>query len=185
MGFRFAFTVENFIAREVRDDPAYVKYIVRVLTYKLGAWNEKLLSYHKCNQTDWKDFAPATKASQGRFETIRDDPNRGFFCIDWPDDEVLIYGDYSSGDFQMVEISMVPCNYIHNEYGDSGDYIRKECTSNLESQIEYLGNLNLITYATTQDFQFYKYGEDSVKTESTLVSRQVNEKIPNYLDTRV
>ena len=45
--------------------------------------------------------------------------------------------------------------------------------------------MHVVIYYTTQIFQFYEYGEDSVKTESHLVSQQVNEKIPNFIDTRV
>ena len=36
MGFRFAFTIENYIDNEARDDPAYVKFIVRMFTNKGG-----------------------------------------------------------------------------------------------------------------------------------------------------
>ena len=88
MGFNFAFTIENYLLKEVRDDPAYVKYLVRLSTVTDGVKTEKILSYHKCNDTDWTDFAPATIGSKRRFEAIRDDENRGFFCIDWPDDEL-------------------------------------------------------------------------------------------------
>ena len=63
--------------------------MVRELTVKDGTWTERLLSYHECNETDWKDFAPPAKSFKGRFESIRDDPKRGFFCIDLPDDEPL------------------------------------------------------------------------------------------------
>jgi len=64
MGFRFAFTVEGRLDVEVKDDPTFVKYVVRVLTYTDGQESEKLLSYHKCNETDWNDFAPASKGSK-------------------------------------------------------------------------------------------------------------------------
>ena len=40
MGFRFAFTVENYLDRKVRDDPAYVKYIVMIITEKEGKVSE-------------------------------------------------------------------------------------------------------------------------------------------------
>ena len=94
MGFIFAFTIENYIDRRARDDPAYVKYIVRLYTETDGVKSERLLSYHKCNDNDWKKFAPAKKSSKSKFEQIRDDPDRGFKCIDWPDDEdLVIYGD--------------------------------------------------------------------------------------------
>ena len=136
MGFRFAFTVEGRLTQEVKDDPTFVKYVVRVLTLTDEKYSEKLLSYHKCNETDWNDFAPASKGSKRQFEAIRDTPNRGFFCIDQPDDEPLsIYGDVSSGNKQAVEISLVPCNYIHAEFGETGDYVREGCKADLESQI--------------------------------------------------
>ena len=110
LGFKFAFTIEGFSTREVLDDPAYVKYNLRFVKQTNGEWSEKLLTFHKCNETDWNDFAPASKGSKGRFEDIRDMPNRGFFCIDWPEDEPpLIYGGYTSDSFQYVEINLVPC----------------------------------------------------------------------------
>ena len=46
MGFTFAFTIENYIDRRARDDPAYVKYIVRLYTETDGVKSERLLSYH-------------------------------------------------------------------------------------------------------------------------------------------
>ena len=58
--FRFAFTIEGFLDREMKDDPAFVKYIVRVLSRKDGKEYERLLPYHKCKESDFEDFAPAT-----------------------------------------------------------------------------------------------------------------------------
>ena len=188
MGFRFAFTIENYIDNEARDDPAYVKFIVRMFTNKGGVKSQRSLSYHECNDTDWEDFAPAAKGTKTRFEAIRDSPKRGFKCIDWPDDEPhVIYGDQVNDDNnQYLSVVLVPCTYLHTEFGqDYGDYIREECKSDLQSQIEYLGNLNVLIYATSQAFQFDEFGNESVKTESTLFGRQVNEKSPNWLDTRV
>ena len=93
IGFQFAFTIESFSTNERRDDPAYIKYNIRELTVKNGTWTERILSYHECNETDWIKFAPPAKAFEDKFEKIRDDPKRGFFCIDWPDNEPhLIYG---------------------------------------------------------------------------------------------
>ena len=46
--FRFAFTIEGYLDRAVKDDPAFVKYIVRVLSRKDGKEYERLLPFHKC-----------------------------------------------------------------------------------------------------------------------------------------
>ena len=58
MGFKFAFTIENYLTNERRDDPAYVKYLVRYYASKDGVESNRLLSYHSCNETDWIGFAP-------------------------------------------------------------------------------------------------------------------------------
>ena len=110
MGFQFAFTVENYLDRKVRDDPAYVKFIVLVINEKEGVVSEKLLSYHKCNETDWEHFAPASRRSKTKFEAIRDTPDRGFYCVDWPEDgSTFVVGDYSTANIQYIEINLVPC----------------------------------------------------------------------------
>ena len=62
-GFRFAFTIEGYADKKIKDDPAYVKYIVRVTGSKDGVGYEKLVPYHKCNESDWDNFYP-TAASQ-------------------------------------------------------------------------------------------------------------------------
>ena len=112
----------------MKNDPAYVKYLIRFLTSTNGVFSEKLIPYHECNDTDWKDFAPTAKASKSKFESVRDSPNRGFFCIDWDDDAPnLIYGDWSEADYQSIEIVLVPCNYVHAEVGETDDYVREEC----------------------------------------------------------
>ena len=65
IGFKFAFTIENYLSSERRDDSAYVKYLARYYIKKDGIWGEKLLSYHECDETDWIDFAPPAKEYKG------------------------------------------------------------------------------------------------------------------------
>ena len=65
LGFKFAFTVENFLVpKKVRDDPAYVKYLVRLLKVDDEEVSETLLTYHKCTDADYAEFAPPTKGSK-------------------------------------------------------------------------------------------------------------------------
>ena len=86
-GFRFAFTIESFLKKEVRDDSAFVKYIVRAFGKKDGEEYEKLLDYHKCQDRDFESFAPVSGAHESSFQIINSDPKRGFYCIDWDDDK--------------------------------------------------------------------------------------------------
>ena len=153
-GFRFAFTIESFLEKEVRDDPAFVKYIVRAFGRVDGEGYEKLLPYHKCEDSDFEGFAPFSIAHESSFENINSDPKRGFYCIDWDDDNPFeIYGQQTGLNYQRLEVILVPCNYVHKEFGETGDYVRDECQSDLESQKEYLGNLRVIILHTTQVFK--------------------------------
>ena len=67
--------------------------------------------------------------------------------------------------------------------GETGDYVREECKSDLESQEKYLGNLQVIILHTTQVFNQQEFGDDSVVTETHLKYQQVSEKIPNWIGT--
>lgn len=38
--------------------------------------------------------------------------NRGFQCID-NIDELTLYGEHTSSDYQRLDIMILPCNYVH------------------------------------------------------------------------
>ena len=96
IGFKFAFTVENYMLGEVRDDPHYVKWIIRIYGKEEGTPYEKVIDYHKCTEEDYKQFYPVSKRSSVQLAQILDNPKRGFFCADLPD-EMRIWGETSSG----------------------------------------------------------------------------------------
>ena len=56
-GFRLAFSVEGFIDQIAKTDTSYVKWFVRLTGTTDGEEFEKVLSYHKCTDDDWKDFS--------------------------------------------------------------------------------------------------------------------------------
>ena len=48
IGFKIAFSIENYLSSKIRDDPRYVKVLARVF-YKIeGRQTEKILTLHKC-----------------------------------------------------------------------------------------------------------------------------------------
>ena len=53
---RMAFIVEGFIDELPRDDPAYIKYLVRIYGKKDGVRYEKILDYHKCSMEELNHF---------------------------------------------------------------------------------------------------------------------------------
>ena len=50
---RFAFGIEGFLDKQLKDDPAYVKWIVRQVRNVDGKEMEKFLPYHKCTDEDY------------------------------------------------------------------------------------------------------------------------------------
>ena len=56
INFKIAFSVEGYVEREVKDDPRYVKYLVRTFGKKDGKEFEQILPYHKCIEEDWDTF---------------------------------------------------------------------------------------------------------------------------------
>lgn len=117
---------------------------------------------------------------------MKNDPKRGLMCLDWNDDEpLLIYGKERNDEYQRIEIVLVPCNYIHTHLGYTGDSIAPECVADLDAQLEYLGPIDVMLYHTEEHFQYDNYGEEAIVKKSYLFNQQVNEKIPNWINTYV
>ena len=60
-GLRFAFNVEGYLDNQVKDDPTYVKYLVRMYGKKDGVPYQKILNYHKCTPDELKAFKEPTR----------------------------------------------------------------------------------------------------------------------------
>ena len=90
--FKFAFSVEGYHDREVKDDPRYVKYLVRTYGRKDGKEMENILPYHKCTEEDWDTFEPPDEGSFDTIGEIKRNPKRGMFCLE-KDVDISIYGN--------------------------------------------------------------------------------------------
>ena len=51
--FKMAFGVEGYLDSELRDDPRYVKYIVRIYGKKNDTEYQEMIPFHKCTDEDW------------------------------------------------------------------------------------------------------------------------------------
>ena len=73
---------------------------------------------------------------------IREDPERGFFCLDWSNDvePFIIYGSEMEDNYQRIEAILTPCNSIKTELGDHEgfDVIDQDCNPSLEAQKAYM-----------------------------------------------
>ena len=83
------------------------------------------------------------------------------FCLDWSKD-LEVYGNELNDEYQRLEIVMVPCNYIHTQFGYEGDSISENCIDNLEKQIEYLGPLDFMIYHNDETFNVNEYNGGSI-----------------------
>mmetsp|Transcript_31913 Transcript_31913/g.39629 ORF Transcript_31913/g.39629 Transcript_31913/m.39629 type:complete len:121 (-) Transcript_31913:819-1181(-) len=57
-GVRFAFGIEGFLDKELKNDPRYVKTLFRLWGKREGQAYEKILPFHKCTAEDFDQFAP-------------------------------------------------------------------------------------------------------------------------------
>ena len=46
IGFRVAFTLENYLTNEVVNDPRYIKWIARMYKKVDGVYSEEILPFH-------------------------------------------------------------------------------------------------------------------------------------------
>lgn len=115
----------------MKDDPRYVKYVVRLFGRKDGVSYENFIPYHKCTDADWEDFYPPSTSGVDGWNTIRSDPKRGFYCLDWSGDYDL-YGNEITNNYQKIEFVLAPCNYVHSYLGWQGDSINPDCIADLD-----------------------------------------------------
>ena len=102
------------------------------------------------------------------------------FCLDYSDD-ILIYGNEKNDEYQRLEIKLVPCNYLHTQWGYTGDSIHSECEHDLDQQIQYLGPLDFMIYHTEEIMMPQQYGDATIQRQSTLHNVQVDESKPNWI----
>ena len=113
INWRRAFSVEGQFKKERKDDPRYTKFLVRRLSIdeNIGYRNETFLPYHNCTDDDYAKFYPVNEDSQLKYNQIRTGEKRGFYCIDWEQEELEL-GVSKGGFTNYVDIMLVPCNYI-------------------------------------------------------------------------
>lgn len=161
-----AFAVEGFLDGEVKDDPAYVKYLVRLYGKKNGTAFEHILGYHACMPDELKLFGEPSKESEAPFKKLFQEGSKKYmFCLELDDlaeGELSIYGVENDDNYQRWEFVLLPCNYVHVEFGQVGDTIHEKCISDRQKQMDYLGNMNIKIFVTDSLFDKDKFGQDSI-----------------------
>ena len=95
-GLRFAFAIEGWNDRELKDDPRYAKVIVRQFGRLDGEKYERILPHRRCEPTDFDKFDPPAEEAVKMLEWYKTDPNRNLLCIDWDElgDNIEIFGNW-------------------------------------------------------------------------------------------
>ena len=58
IGFKIAFSIEGYLDQQMKDDPRYIKYLVRSYGKRDSVPFEKIHSIHKCTDADYAEFPP-------------------------------------------------------------------------------------------------------------------------------
>ena len=154
-GIRFAWSIEGYSDKKIKDDPRFVKTYVRLSGRRQGESQETMLDYHRCTWEDFESFAPPSNDAMNQLNSIMSDEGRGLYCLDWEKlGEILeIWGISQYDDFQYIELVMTPCQYIHDWLGWDGDSIDPDCVWDKQAQMDYVGNMMARVYIEDQVFQ--------------------------------
>ena len=133
VGIRFAFAIEGYVDGELKNDPRFVKTIVRLSGREDGKSIEKRLDYHLCTEEDFKDFAEPTLDAKKKVDKILKDPKRGLYCFDWDKiaEDLTIAGISTYDSFRFIELNLTPCQYLHTWWGNP-DTIHEDCIRDKE-----------------------------------------------------
>ena len=143
--------------------------------------------FHKCTDEDYDQFYPVKRQSADLLKQIREDPERGLFCIDWNDEDepIEIAGYEYDANYTRLDIMLVPCNYYHPSFDYTGDTISHNCNPNLTEQINYLGASKFIIYTNEERINAEKFGDEAIEKFSKIVGLQFDENRPNWIDTKI
>lgn len=85
---RFAFGVEGFLDKKLKNDTSYVKSFARLFGHRNGHEYEKLIPFHICSDEDYQGFKKPSQSTRGLFDYYKTKKERFLYCLDWE-----TYGD--------------------------------------------------------------------------------------------
>ena len=179
-GFQFAFAIEGYRDEQLKDDPRFVKGFAKMRGKKQGKKFEKIIPYHKCTESDWENFPPPAQSAQSSLESYLEDPDRNLYCLDQEilREEVTIWGtERDPSNYQQFQFLFTPCNYINSD----DDFVSDECIPDLQKQIDYLGQMNLVIYYADQSFVEQSYEEETISVRSRFINRQIDNQTPSSI----
>ena len=101
--FRVALSYESYTTKEFKNDPRYIKWIMRVYGVKDGVYYEYAVPHHLCTEKDYEQFFPIAEKNRVSFERIKN--NNAFVCLDFDKvDPVILNGKNTDGDYGRLDL---------------------------------------------------------------------------------
>ena len=80
----FAWAIEGYLDKELKNDPRYVKTILQVKGSNNGReYSHQIDDYHECTEEELAEFVSPTESAQFLLKKMYDTPKRGLFCFDF------------------------------------------------------------------------------------------------------
>lgn len=135
--------------------------------YTDGDWGLRPISFHECTEVELKEFATPTHDSKLQLDDIISSETRSLFCLDWDslDDELKMFGSWSSFNSQGITVLLAPCNFALPGHEDFYP-IAEECIKDEQAQRDYLETFYMKLLMVEQYFEQDEFGADSIKTQS-------------------
>ena len=77
---------------------------------------------------------------------------------------------------------LVPCNYVHAEFGEVGDFVREDCIEDLQMQSDYLTNMKAILYFNDRSFSEQGYEDQTLTASSRFFTSQIDSLKPSWIN---
>ena len=187
VNFRLAMAFESSIDEEKKDliDGRFVKLFARINARRNGLVFRKEIRVHRCTDDDYDKFFETADASKHLYDSLRADPARGMYCINWDEDHVEMRGNLNTYEHSVVEVFVLPCNHLVKHLGatHSGDEAHETCNGDLDAQKDWLDHVTVHTLYNSQEYDS-EYEHDT-REFSAIRSSKFDAHTPTELPVTV
>ena len=86
-----AFSLENYVSAEMKNDEKYIKIFVRMVGKRNGDGFSREVKTHMCTEADYAKFLPVSESSAFILNELKTNEKRGLWCLDQTD--IKLFGN--------------------------------------------------------------------------------------------
>ena len=189
--FNLAFALTRITgSQKPIDRYEYIKWFARVRDETDEGRKQWLLPTYKCTDDDYAKFHPPQKRAQDRVDRLR--KANGFYCIDWRNADMRLYGDKSIGrNYNQIDIMAVPC-HTDPAVLQAGDpppnykESKRGCQLDLDKAMDYYGSIaDVVVYYNEGMFKPNDFSDSRVAKQSVLHSLRINPTNPSWYPVEI